>query len=82
VALEAMAVGTPVVATRIGALPEIVQDGVNGRLVEPGDWQGLARVLHAIATDPAGTIDRWRAALPAVRTMDDVVSEYLELYGA
>lgn len=82
VALEAMAVGTPVVGTRIGALAEIVRDGVNGRLVEPGDWQALARALREIAADPAGTLDRWRAALPAVRTMDDVVRQYLELYGA
>jgi glycosyltransferase involved in cell wall biosynthesis len=39
---EAMAVGTPVVATRVGGLAEIVQDGVTGLLVEPGDPDALA----------------------------------------
>jgi len=80
VAIEAHAVGTPVIGTRIGGLAELVTDGVNGRLVRPGDWRGLARVLREIAADPAGTIDRWRGALPPARTMDEVAAEYLALY--
>jgi glycosyltransferase involved in cell wall biosynthesis len=39
---EAMAVGTPVVATRVGGLAEVVEDGVTGMLVEPGDPPALA----------------------------------------
>jgi glycosyltransferase involved in cell wall biosynthesis len=39
---EAMAVGTPVVATRVGGLAEVVEDGVTGVLVEPGDPAALA----------------------------------------
>src|SRR4051794_13102723 len=42
VVAEAMAVGTPVVATRVDGLPELVDDGVTGRLVEPGDTAALA----------------------------------------
>ncbi|HEY6761016.1 MAG TPA: glycosyltransferase family 4 protein [Baekduia sp.] len=42
VVAEAMAAGTPVVATRVDGLPELVQDGVTGKLVEPGDTAGLA----------------------------------------
>jgi glycosyltransferase involved in cell wall biosynthesis len=80
VALEAMAVGTPVLATRMGALAELLTDGVNGRLVPPGDWRALSEAIAEIAADPAGTIDTWARALPRVRTMDDVTRDYLRLY--
>jgi glycosyltransferase involved in cell wall biosynthesis len=47
---EAMAVGTPVVATRVGGLAEVVEDGVSGRLVEPGRPDLLAEaVLDVLA---------------------------------
>jgi glycosyltransferase involved in cell wall biosynthesis len=42
---EAMAVGTPVVATRVGGLAEVVDDGVTGRLVEPGEPDLLAAAV-------------------------------------
>jgi glycosyltransferase involved in cell wall biosynthesis len=82
VAIEAHAVGTPVIGTRVGGLAELIADGVNGRLVEPGDWRALARVLAEVARDPERSIDRWRAALPTVRTMDDVAADYLAVYAA
>lgn len=47
---EAMAVGTPVVATRVNGLPEVVLDGVTGRLTAPGDPDALAAaVLDVLA---------------------------------
>ena len=47
---EAMAVGTPVVATRVGGLAEVVDDGVTGLLVEPGEPDALAAaVLEVLA---------------------------------
>jgi glycosyltransferase involved in cell wall biosynthesis len=79
VALEAMAVGTPVVATHIGALAEIISDRVNGRLVAPGDWKALAGVFRELVTN-RDMLDGWRAALPPVRTMDDVVQDYVRMY--
>jgi glycosyltransferase involved in cell wall biosynthesis len=49
-ALEALALGRPVIASRVGGLPEIVRDGVGGRLVPPGDAAELAEaVLEALA---------------------------------
>jgi glycosyltransferase involved in cell wall biosynthesis len=50
--LEAQARGKPIVATRIGGLPELVEDGENGLLVEAGDRRGLADALRrALAMD-------------------------------
>jgi len=82
VAIEAHAVGTPVIGTSIGGLAELVTDGLNGSLVAPGDWRALARVLAALATDPTGTIDRWRRNLPPARTMDQIATDYLTVYSA
>jgi glycosyltransferase involved in cell wall biosynthesis len=51
VAMEALAAGRPVVASRIGGLPEIVTDHVTGRLVDPGDPHQLAAVLQQLVDD-------------------------------
>ncbi len=82
VAIEAHAVGTPVIGTRIGGIAELVTDGLNGWLVPPGDWRALAGALRDAAENPAGTIDRWRLALPPARTMDQVAADYLAVYTA
>jgi glycosyltransferase involved in cell wall biosynthesis len=50
--VEALARGLPVVATRVGALPELVTDGETGYLVEVGDVDALARRLTALLDDP------------------------------
>ncbi len=63
VLVESLAAGTPVVAARSGACPEIVDDERVGRLFEPGDPRDLARALGealALAADPA-TADACRA---------------------
>ena len=52
-ALEAMALGKPVVASRIGGLPELVVDGETGRLVPPGDVRALATALEELVARPA-----------------------------
>jgi glycosyltransferase involved in cell wall biosynthesis len=48
VVAEAMAVGTPVVATRVGGIPEVLEDGVTGMLVEPDDPAALADGVLAV----------------------------------
>ena len=50
--IEAMAAGRPIVATRVGAIPEIVRDGRTGVLVEPRDAQALARAITGMLDDP------------------------------
>jgi glycosyltransferase involved in cell wall biosynthesis len=50
--MEAIAAGLPVIATRVGALPECVIHGHNGFLIEPGDWQSLGKHLAELANDP------------------------------
>jgi glycosyltransferase involved in cell wall biosynthesis len=51
--LEAMASGTPVVASRTGGLPEVVRDGETGFLVTPGDEAELRDRLEVLLRDPA-----------------------------
>src|SRR5437867_1091079 len=48
---QALAVGTPVVATAVGGIPEIVQDGVTGRLVPPGEPAALAAAIEDMLID-------------------------------
>ncbi|MEO7433119.1 MAG: glycosyltransferase [Dokdonella sp.] len=55
--LEACATGLPIVATAVGGNAEIVVDGVNGRIVPPGDPAALAQALETMLADP----DRRRA---------------------
>ena len=58
---EAMAAGKPVVASRVGGIPELVEDGVTGILVPPGDPAALAAALGRLAGD-AGLRARMGAA--------------------
>jgi len=51
-AIEALAAGRPVVATRVGGVPDVIREGEDGFLVEPGDVDGLAERLARLAADP------------------------------
>jgi mannosyltransferase len=62
VLIEAMATGCCVVATRIAAVPEVIDDGKTGFLFEPGDVEGLRRILERLMKDPALVAQVGRAA--------------------
>ena len=49
---EAFASGRPVIATKVGDIPEILRDRENGLLIEPGDTQALANAIMEFITDP------------------------------
>jgi glycosyltransferase involved in cell wall biosynthesis len=51
VAFEAMVNGRAVIGSRVGGIPEMIDDGVNGLLVEPGDVAGLAGAIDRLAAD-------------------------------
>jgi glycosyltransferase involved in cell wall biosynthesis len=80
--LEAMAHGRPTVVTRLGALPELVQHGATGAIVEPGAPEALARALLAYASEPFLITDHGAAA--RARALDRysvtrMANEYLAL---
>jgi len=60
--LEAFARATPVIASRIGSLAELVEDGVTGRLVPPGEPAALATAIEAMLTGPAAATRMGEAA--------------------
>ncbi len=49
--VEALAVGTPVIATRTGGVAEVLEDGVNGLVVEPGDADALTGAIERFFAD-------------------------------
>jgi len=81
--IEAMAFGLPVVATRTGGLPEVVEDGVTGILVPTGDAEALADALIRLLRDPDLRQRMGQAGQERVRaefTIDRVVSQTLAVY--
>lgn len=82
VAAEALAAGVPVVAANASSLPEIVTDGVHGRLVPPRDPESLASALVMMARDPAGRkrmADAGRAHIRTQFGVEGMVDKYEEI---
>jgi glycosyltransferase involved in cell wall biosynthesis len=60
--IEAMSAGLPVVTTRVGGNVDLVRDGANGLLVDPGDVDGLATAIAELIADPRRMQDLGRAS--------------------
>jgi glycosyltransferase involved in cell wall biosynthesis len=83
VILQALATGTPVVATTVGGSPEIVRDGETGRLVPPADSHALARAILDLLADPDAARTMARAGQAIVReqwSMDAVMARTTAIY--
>jgi L-malate glycosyltransferase len=82
-ALEAMACGVPVVASRVGGLPEVIEDGVSGCLHAPADLDGMARSIVWLLSDAAAHERMASAAVGAAHGRfceDDIVPLYESFY--
>lgn len=66
-AIEAMAAGCPVVATRVGGVPDLISDGQNGRLVDPGDANGIGEAVLDLLRDPQAAKEIGRSAMNSAR---------------
>lgn len=81
--LQASAAGVPIIASRVGGLPEAVANGVNGLLVPPGDVPSLAAAMRRLLDDPAlrrrfGTAGRSRVL--AEFSVEEMVNDHLAVY--
>ena len=86
--MEAAACGVPAVATAVGGVPELIEDGHTGLLVPPGDARAVAEALERLLRDPAlaarlGAAARRRAEqrFSVVRQVDRLVALWTDLLG-
>ena len=86
--VEAMAAGKPVVASRVGGIPEAVEDGKTGILVPPGDARALASALAVMMDNPEKALEMGRRGRERAeklfdeeRMVDSICLLYRELLG-
>jgi colanic acid/amylovoran biosynthesis glycosyltransferase len=84
-----MAIGTPVVASAVDGLPELVEDGVSGKLVPARDAEQLSRAIGELMQDPAlrqrlaaAARQRARALFDIAVLSGDLASAYRKALGA
>ena len=83
VLLEAMASGVPVIGSNSGGIPDIIEDGVNGLLVPPGDPDALNTAIIRIIEDPDLAEKFRNAGLKTVRerfSWDQIAARFMEIY--
>ena len=78
-----MATGLPVVTTPVGAIPEIIENGYNGFLIEPGDHEALAKRIVQILDEPTLREKMSQANIKTIKSgflPDTVTTKFDELY--
>src|SRR6266513_5218306 len=81
--LDAMSYGIPAIASRVGGIPDIIEDGVSGLLVPPADPQALAQAIERVAGDPAFARQLAEAGRERLRTRfswDVIVKQWDAVY--
>src|SRR5690606_29579378 len=81
--LEAMAAGVPAIATRVGAIPEVVQGGVHGLFVPVRDPDAIARMIVALAEDRewlARMSGACSSRIASVYSIDQLAAKFCLLY--
>jgi glycosyltransferase involved in cell wall biosynthesis len=76
---EAFAAGTPVIATNLGGMAEMISNEVNGLLFERGDSDDLARQLQRLIDEP-DLIEKLKAGIPRVKTIEEEVNQLERMY--
>ncbi len=79
--VEAIAMEVPIVASRVGGIPEVVRDGVSGLLVPPHDIPGIAKALLELLRKPALAARMGAAARQQIREEFDIESNACSLVG-
>lgn len=85
VLLEALAMGRPVVATRVNGVPELIEDHKTGLLVPPRDPQALAAAIREVLSDPAAALRMGAAGRVVVQerfTVDRMVANTMAIFDA
>jgi glycosyltransferase involved in cell wall biosynthesis len=80
---EAVLAGLPVIASRMGGIPEIIEDGVNGILLPPGDLDAWVNALRHIVDNPDSIAAFHRAQLERrsrIKSMSEHAAELVQLY--
>ena len=81
VVIEAMACGRPVIGSRDGGIPEIIEEGKTGYLIEVGDWKGFARAALDLLADRENWTSMSQAASAAARDRFSIAAHVTQIIG-
>jgi glycosyltransferase involved in cell wall biosynthesis len=77
--LEAMAVGLPIISTRVGSIPEVIEHEISGILIEPGNQEGLALAIDRLFRHPDERARIGREARSIVNERHDIQKMFAQL---